>query len=65
MARSISSSDAWTLFIGSEATNAGKRSVCSCTISTMPSFASRASSGVSSGPARNSIGGIDSVSTCW
>ena len=65
IARSISSSDAGTLFIGSEATKHGNRSGCARTISAMPSFARRASSGVCSGVPRNSIAGIDSVSTCW
>ena len=64
MARSISSSEAATLFIGSEATKAGNCPGCFCTISAMPSFASRASSGVSSGLPRNSMAGIDRVRIC-
>jgi len=51
------------LFIGSEATKPGKRSDRAVTISAMPSLASRASSGVTSGPAKPSIGGAASVST--
>src|SRR2546426_10831998 len=64
MARSISSSEAATLFIGSEATRAGHCSGCFRTISAMPSFASRASSGVSAGFPRNSMAGIDRVRIC-
>jgi len=57
----FSSSAAGTLFIGSEATNAGNRSGCSCTISNMPSLARRASAGDSFSSARYSMAGIDSV----
>ena len=52
------------MFIGSDATNAGKRSGQRRQISAMPSFATRASSGASSGPPSASGGGSESVSTC-
>ena len=48
-ARSISASEASTLFIGSAAMNAGKRSGCRRHSSASASLASRASSGVWSG----------------
>src|SRR5439155_4537524 len=64
IARSISSSDDATLFIGSEATKAGKRSRCCATISAMASFASLASSGVSFSLPRNSTAGMESVRIC-
>src|SRR5437899_182774 len=64
IARSISRSASGTLFIGSEATKAGKWSGCLATISAMPSFARRASSGDWSCGARNSIAGSDKVRIC-
>src|SRR5882762_5603644 len=64
IARSISRSASGTLFIGSEATKAGKCLGCLATISAMPSFARRASSGDWSCGARNSIAGSDKVRIC-
>jgi hypothetical protein len=64
MARSISSSAAATLFIGSAATKAGKRSGHCSTMRAMPSLAMRAKPGDSSGPPSASGGGSESVSTC-
>src|SRR5260221_3606745 len=64
IARSISRSASGTLFMGSEATKAGKRSGCLATISAMPSFARRASPGDLSCGARNSIAGRDKVRIC-
>jgi len=63
IARSISSNAASGLFIGREATKPGKRSGCFATSSAIPSFARRASSGVSSVPASASIGGDARVRT--
>ena len=64
MARSISSSAAGTLFMGSEATNAGNFRGHFAHIAAMSSLAMRASSGESSGPPTSSGEGRDSVSTC-
>src|SRR5712691_4844633 len=64
IARSISRSASGTLFIGSEATKAGNWPGCAATISAMPSFARRASSGDWSCGARNSIAGSDKVRIC-
>src|ERR1700704_4440169 len=64
IARSLSRSASGTLFIGSEATKAGKCLECLATISAMPSFARRASSGDWSCGARNSIAGSDKVRIC-
>ena len=64
MARSISSSAAGTLFIGSEATKTGNCSGNRLQISAMPSLAMRANSGDCSGPPSISGAGALSVSTC-
>ena len=63
-ARVISSSVALTLFIGTEATQAGKRSGYLAQMSNMPSLASRARAGDLSGAATYSTAGMESVSTC-
>ena len=63
-ARSISASAASMLFIGSDATKAGKRSGCLPHSSARASFAMRASSGVVPGGAMSSSGGLASESTC-
>ncbi len=64
MARSVSISAASTLFIGKAAMKVGKRSGCFLQISASASLAIRANSGVNSGGATNSSGGLASDSTC-
>ncbi len=64
MARSISSSAARGLFIGSEATNAGNSFGHLRHISAMPSFATRANSGECEASPSSSGLGRPSVSTC-